>query len=153
MSDFISTLASQAGIDTATAEKGAGALLSSLKGNLSSDVFTQVATAVPNANTLLTGFESLKGSPNTGGLSALAGMGSALFGGQSQGATSLLNNFSTAGFSADTLKMFIPVILGLLKSKLSPEIMTKVESSIPGISSLAGNSLASGLLSKAKSIF
>lgn len=153
MSDFISNLASQAGINSGMAEHGTGALLASLKGNVSADVFSSMLGGIPNASSLMNGFETLKKKSPASSDSPLMNVAGSLLGGQSKAAASLLSNFSTAGFSVDNLKTFLPVIMGLLKSQLSDDVMKQVESNVPGLSVLAGSDAGAGLLSKIKSLF
>ncbi len=154
MSDFISTLASKAGLDTGTAEKGLGALLSTLQQHIPGDAFSQVSSAIPNAGGILSTFQKAAAPAQDSPLGGLMGMAGTLFGSSSPAASTLMTQFSKAGFSMDTVKTFLPVALQLLKDKLSPETMKLVEGAVPGISSLLGNTdIASGVLGKLKNMF
>lgn len=154
MSDFITTLASKSGVNADMARNGTGALLTSLKENLAPDLFQQVTGAIPDASSLMSGFTTAKaGAKTADAASPLANLAGGLLGGSTGAASSLLNNFSVAGFSVDQLKVFMPVVLGLLKSKLSPDVMEKTEKSIPGLSSLLGAGDKGNVLSKVTSLF
>ena len=153
MPDFISSLASKTGLSTAKAEQGLGALLSSLQGNLSSDIFGKVTGAIPGATNMISGFESAAGKAAPSATSALTGLAGSLLGGQSGAAAGLLNNFAKVGFSADTVKSFLPLAVDMLSKNLSPDLMKAVEKGIPGLSSLVGGTDAGGLVSKIKKFF
>jgi len=53
MSDLISTLATQTGIDPATIQKGLGAVLTFLKEHLGGEHFEKVQSAVPGAQGMM----------------------------------------------------------------------------------------------------
>jgi len=150
MSDFISTLASKAGLSTAQAEQGVGALLSSLKGNLPADLFGKVSQAVPNASTIISGFQAAAGKAEPSVMSSLTGLAGSLLGDKAGAAAGLMKNFGQIGFNADTVKAFLPLAMDLLSKKLSPDIMKAVEKQIPALSSLAGGADQGGLLSRLK---
>jgi len=137
MSDFISTLASKSGLDNAMAEKGVGALLSSLKGNLSSDVFSKLSSAIPDGGNILQKFSASTQAADSGAASTLAGLAGGLFKGGSSNALSLVEQFTKAGFSMESIGKFVPVVLSMLQSKLGPDIMKTVEKQIPSLSGLA----------------
>ncbi|MDH4068900.1 MAG: DUF2780 domain-containing protein [Ignavibacteria bacterium] len=129
MTDLIQNLAKSAGIDNSKAEMGLGALLSSVKENVPTDTFSQISSSIPGVGDLLSKFAG--GSKSTGDSGGLMGMAGSLLGGDSKGMTSLISNFSKAGFTMDTAKVFIPVAINLLKDKLSPELMSKVSELVP----------------------
>lgn len=132
MSDFLSTLASQAGIDTGMAQKGVGALLATLQQHVPAEAFSKVSAAIPNASGILSGFQSGSTATKDSGLGGIAGIAGKMLGGDAAVASTLVSQFSKAGFSADAMKAFLPVVLGLLKDKLPPEVMKLVGSVAPG---------------------
>ena len=138
MTDLIQNLAKSAGVDTSMAQKGLGALLSSVKDNVPSDTFSKISSAVPESGNLLSMFQNAaKSSGSGGGMMEAAGN---LLGGDAKGVTSLLSNFTKAGFTMESAKAFIPVAIGLLQKHLSPDLMKKIDESIPGVSGLLGGS-------------
>ena len=153
MADFISDLAAKAGIDASTAQKGVGALLSTLQQHVPSDLYTKVSGAIPNAANLLSTFQSAPAAPKGTGLGDLASLAGSLLGGKSEAASTLISQFSKAGFSMDTAKTFLPLVFTFLKDKLSPDTMKQVENAIPGLSNLLGGVDAGGLLGKVKKFF
>jgi len=152
MSDFISTLASKAGINADMAEKGVGALLATLQKNVPAESFSKVSAAIPNATNLLSAFQS-SSSVDSGGVSTLTNLAGGLLGGKAEAASSVISQFSKAGFSLDSAKAFIPVVLNLLKDKLSPEIMKQIEGGVPGLSSVLGGGDTGGILGNIKKMF
>ncbi|MDH3252601.1 MAG: DUF2780 domain-containing protein [Ignavibacteria bacterium] len=154
MADFISTLASQAGIDTNLAEKGVGALLSTLQKHTPGNVYSEVAGAIPNAGGLLSVFDKAAGSSQATDAGGLAGMvGGILGGGKSDALTMLVGQFSKAGFSMDSAKAFLPVVFGFLKNKVSADAMKGVEQNIPGLGDLLGGGEGSSFLGKISKLF
>jgi uncharacterized protein (DUF2267 family) len=154
MADFISDLASKAGVDPAMAQKGVGALLTTLQKYIPADTYSKVASAIPNASSILSSFQSAPAAQSSGGMSGLAGMAGGLLGGKSEAASTLISQFSKAGFSMDSVKSFLPAALGLLKDKISPDTMKAVEGALPGLSTFMGEAtVGGGLLDKIKKMF
>ena len=154
MADFISSLASQAGIDSGLAAKGVGALLSTLQKHTPDNVYSDVAAVIPNAGSLLSVFNKATGGSQTAGVGGgLAGMlGGLLGGGKSDAMSMLVGQFSKAGFSMDTAKAFLPVLLQFLQTKLSADTMKGVEQSIPGLGDLLGGQ-GNSILGKLSKLF
>ena len=153
MADFISDLAAKAGIDTSLAQKGLGAILTTLQKHVPSDVYSKVSGAIPNAGNLLSAFQSAPAAPKSAGLGDLANLVGGLLGGKSEAASTLLSQFAKAGFSIDTAKTFLPVLFSVLKERLPPETMKQVENTIPGLSNLLGGTDTTGLFGKVKKLF
>ncbi len=153
MADFIGDIAAKAGIDTSMAQKGVGALLSTLQQHVPADLYSKVSGAIPNAGNLLSTFQSAPASAKGTGLGDLTGLAGSLLGGKSEVASTLVSQFSKAGFSLDTAKTFLPLVLTFLQSKLSPDTMKQVETAIPGLSNLPGGADAGGLLGNVKKFF
>ena len=68
MAEFISDLAAKAGIDAGMAQKGVGALLSTLQKYIPSEAYTKVAAVIPNAGGIVSAFQSAPAAPQAGGL-------------------------------------------------------------------------------------
>ena len=153
MADFISDLAAKAGIDGTTAQKGVGAVLSTLQKYVPAEVYSKVSSAIPNAGNLLSTFQSAARSAETSAVSDLSGLAGKLIGGKGEQMTALLSQFSTAGFSLETAKRFLPPLLSYLSQKVSPDTVKQIEQAVPGISQLAGPSEAGGFLGKLSRLF
>ena len=153
MADLLSDLAAKAGIDAGMAQKGVGAVLATLQKQIPADVYSKVAAVIPNAGNILSTFQSAPAPAQGGGLSGLAGLAGGLLGGKSEAASMMISQFSKAGFSMDTAKAFLPVLLGFLQTKLSPETMKQIEGAIPGLTNLLGGADAGGMFGKIKKLF
>jgi len=153
MADLISEVAAKAGIDSGLAQKGMGALLASLQDKLPAGAFSKVSSAVPNAASLVSAFQTSSGSSQQGASPSLGGLVGNLLGGQAESISNIISQFSKAGFTLDSAKAFIPVAIGLLKDKLPPETIKQVENAVPGLSSLLSDKDAGGLLGKVKNLF
>ena len=133
MADFISDLATKAGVSPDLARKGVGAILALFKDKLPAGAFAQVQSAIPNASNLMAGAQAaLQEAPSGGVLGAVGDAVSKLFGG---GAAELASHLTHLGFSADQLKSFLPGVLEFLKNKLPPDVVKQVSAFLPGVGS------------------
>jgi hypothetical protein len=132
MNEFITTLAEKAGLDNLTAEKGLGALLTAIQGNVPNDTFTKISAAIPDAGGILSSFQKIEKAPSDG--ASLLDLAGGILGKNTGALGGLVSQFSKAGFSVDTVKAFIPVVLTLLKDRLSPDLMKQIDSALPGVS-------------------
>ena len=131
MADFISDLATKAGVSPDLARKGVGAVLALFKDKLPAGSFSQVLSAIPNASNLMTDAQAaLKEAPSGGILGAVGDAVSKLFGGS---AAELASQFTHLGFSADQLKRFLPGVLQFLKSKLPADVVKQASALLPGV--------------------
>ena len=129
MADFISDLATKAGVSPDLARKGVGAILALFKDKLPAGTFSQVESAIPNASSLMAGAQAaLQEAPSGGVLGAVGDAVSKLFGG---GAAELASQFTHLGFSADQLKSFLPGVLQFLKSKLPADVLKHASAHLP----------------------
>ena len=126
MADLVSELASKAGVSTEQARKGLGAVLALLKDKLPGNVFSQIQSAVPGAEGLMT---DAKAAPEASGslLDTVKEMAGKLFGGSG----ALASNLSRLGFSAEQGQNFLSTVLDFLKNKLPPDVMDKLSGLIP----------------------
>jgi hypothetical protein len=129
MSDFVSELASKSGIDLEQAKKGLGALLAFFKDKLPEGVFSQIHSAIPNANALI-GAAPAAEAPSGGVLSAVTGLAEKIFGGGD--AAALVSKLTHAGFTPEQLKEFLPKVIEFLKTKLPADVLGKVTGMLPG---------------------
>jgi hypothetical protein len=131
MADFISDLATKAGVSPDLARKGVGAVLALFKDKLPAGIFAQVQSAIPNASNLMTDAQAaLQAAPSSGILGAVGDAVSKLFGGS---AAELASQFTHLGFSADQLKSFLPRVLDFLKSKLPADVVKQASALLPGV--------------------
>jgi hypothetical protein len=130
VADFISDLATKAGVSPDMARMGVGAILALLKEKLPAGSFSHVLSAIPNANNLMTDAQESHEGSGGGVLGAVSAAVSKLVGG---GAAELTNRLSQLGFSADQLKRFLPSVLEFLKSRLPADILKHASTHLPGV--------------------
>jgi uncharacterized protein (DUF2267 family) len=128
MADFISDLATKAGVSPDMARKGVGAILALLKEKLPAGSFSQVLSAIPNANNLMADAQESQEGSGGGVLGAVSAAVSKLVGG---GAAELTNRLSKLGFSAEQLERFLPKVLEFLKSKLPADVLKHASAHLP----------------------
>jgi hypothetical protein len=131
MADPIAELASKSGISLDQAKKGLGTVLSTIKEKLPADMFSQVQSAVPDADNVMASAEAGKESPSRHGvLGAVTDLAGKIFGG-SGGAPAMMGNLQGLGFSADQLQKFLPNVLEFLKARLPANVLEKVSALFP----------------------
>ena len=168
--DLIGQLASQIGIDKATAETLAGALLGGVTDQVKAQVgkaeAQQIEQAIPEmsdwqqtATTALQTGAATDGGPDLGGLlgSALKSIGGEEAGGllgaltgatSTQGgmdAMAVANLLGKLNINPAMASAVAPLILNFLKERLSPELVTKLVSAIPLLTALSSGGLADTL--------
>ena len=153
MTDFISTLADRTGIEPGLAQSGLGALLSMLQERIPHQTFTSVYSSIPNAKGLLNGFQSKSESALPGVGRDFAEQPSGAYGGKPRTATRLVRWFSAAGFSVDTLRVFLPAVFELLRERVSPDVMQQIEGGLPDVTSIFEGPDPRGLMDKFKTMF
>jgi hypothetical protein len=129
VADIISELAARSGISPELAGKGVGAILALVKDKLPANVFSQVQSAVPNADRLMASAQQPQGAPG-GIFSAATGAVGKLFGGGG-GAAEAAGKLAQLGFTPDQLQKFLPNVLEFLKSKLPGDVGKQLSALIP----------------------
>lgn len=111
--DLVTMLVQQLGVTETQAQGGAGSIFHLAKEKLQAQAFDQVASAVPNMDSLLGAAPK-----NTSGLGSLMGGGRSLFGGATgnlEGLATLGSAFSQLGLSPDMVNQFVPIVLSFVK--------------------------------------
>ena len=153
MKELITSLVIQFGFDKNKAENGLGALLITVKKNAPSEVFQNLSSAIPAAESLISVFANQKKSNSSDILESISKMAESLLVGQTKQLSSLIDNFAKAGFSLDSVKQFLPVVFNYLQFKMSADAMTKIYSSIPGLDGLLGIPKSGGMLDNLSKLF
>lgn len=112
--ELLQALTSQLGITEAQAKGGSGLLFKMAKEKLGAGEFSQVASAVPGIDSLISA------APQAGGLGgALGGLASALGGGAGQlaGLAGLASGFKSLNLDSGMLAKFIPVVLSFVQQQ------------------------------------
>ena len=112
------------GATQSQAEGGAGAIFKAAKDNMSTGDYSQLLSAVP-------GIDSLISSAPEG--SGLAGKATSLFGGSSEsmkGTAALADSFSKLGLSPDMIGKYTDIILDFVQSEAGQQTMTLVKNAL-----------------------
>jgi hypothetical protein len=129
MADFISELASKAGVSTDLAKKGVGTLLALLKDHIPAEGFSRIAAAVPGADGMMAAAREDEGKSSGGIVGAVTSMAGKIFGGG--GGAAVVAKLTQLGFAPDQLKSFLPNVLEFFKDKLPADLMKQVSGLIP----------------------
>ena len=113
MLELVQQLVSSTGVSEQQAEGGAGLIMGLLKEQLSSGDFSQLADAVPEADSLIDSAPS--GGGGMGGL--LGSVAGALGGGELGNLAKLAGGFSDLGLDSGMIGKFIPVVLSFIQDK------------------------------------
>jgi hypothetical protein len=153
MNDFVSTLASKAGIDPGNVQSGMGAVLSTLQKFVPTDTFSRFASAIPDSGSMLSEFQHCATSTVSGTASAISGLASALFGGSSEVVSTLMSRLSQAGLSMEMIKRFLPAAAAVLRDRIPAEVLQQVDRSIPGFTSALSAAGSGGMSGKLGGLF
>jgi hypothetical protein len=138
MPELIDKVASQTGLDPETTQKGLGVVLSFIKEHLGEEAFAKVQSFIPQAEAMISTFESSRGASSGGFLGMLSDLASKLLGGQAQEGAKLLAAFSQAGLDPEQIKTFLPRAIEALKNHLPPELVERIMARVPGLAALLG---------------
>jgi hypothetical protein len=139
MSDIVNELATRTGISSDQVQKGLGALLSFLKEHLGDDLFQKLQSALPDASSLVSKFETSPGSADGGLLGAISGLAAKVFGGKAEEGAKLLASLNKLGFDPGQIEAFLPKALEWIKAHLPPDLLEKVMAGLPALAKLAGS--------------
>ena len=120
-SKLIGSLVDTLGVSKEQATGGSGAVFKEAKNNMSSNDYSQLLSAVPGIDSLISA------APEAGGLT---GKASSLLGGSAGSMTGLADSFSKLGLSPDMVNQFVPVILDYVQSEGGQQAMTLLKSAL-----------------------
>jgi len=126
MKELIDSLTQGLGITSTQAEGGAAVLLKAAKDKLGAAEFDSHLGSVPGLSDLLKKAPSAGGGGLGGMLGGLAGA----LGGNAALISSILGGFGKLGLKAEDAKKFVPIIMGFLKTKLGPDVVSKLEKTL-----------------------
>ena len=122
MKELIDSLTQTLGISAAQAEGGAAVLLKAAKDKLGAAEFDSQLGSVPGL------FDLLKKAPASGGgLGGLLGGLAGAIGGNAALISSIVSGFGKLGLKPEDAKRFVPVILGFLRTKVGPDVVSSLE--------------------------
>ena len=120
-SKLIGSLVDTLGVSEEQATGGSGAVFKEAKNNMSPVDYSQLLSAVPGIDSLISA------APQTGGL---AGKASSLLGGSGGSMAGLADSFSKLGLSPDMVNQFVPVILDFVQSEGGQQAMTLLKNAL-----------------------
>jgi hypothetical protein len=128
MKELVDMLTRNLGIDGKQAEGGAAVLFNAAKEKLGSGEFGKLLGNVPGLSDLMHKAPAAGGGGLGGMLGGLAGA----MGGNVGLIANIVSGFGKLGLKADDAKKFVPVILDFLRTKVSPDVVTKLEQTLRG---------------------
>jgi len=130
MADVVSEVSTRTGIPPELVRKGMGAILALLKDKLPANIYSQLQSAIPNAEGLVAAAPAAE--PSSGGvLGAVAAVAGKLLGGSGGDAAALTSSLTQAGFSAEQLEKFLPAVMEFLKGKLPEDTLKQLTGLLP----------------------
>jgi hypothetical protein len=123
--ELIDMLVKQLGVSGTQAEGGAAVLFKAAKDKLGAGEFDKLLGGVPGLGDLL------KKAPATGGgLGGLLGGLAGAVGGNAKLISTVMGGFGKLGLTVDDAKRFAPVIMNFLRSKVGPDVVSKLEQTL-----------------------
>ncbi len=126
MKELIDKLTSSLGVNGAQAEGGAAVLFKAAKEKLGAGEFDKLLGGVPGLGDLMKKAPSGGG----GGLGGLLGGLASAVGGNASLIANVVQGFGKLGLTIDHARKFVPVILDFLKSKVGPDVVSKLEQTL-----------------------
>ncbi|MDW9673373.1 hypothetical protein GOA59_11105 [Sinorhizobium meliloti] len=130
MSELVTRVAENVGIETATAEKAVGMILGFLQREAAEGPVAQMIEAIPGAPELVAQYNG-EGS-NGGGL--LGGLMSAIGGGGGGGVMALGQQLMSQGLGMGEITALAKETIAFAKEKAGDEVVDEVVASVPGLS-------------------
>jgi hypothetical protein len=127
MKELIDSLTKTLGISGTQAEGGAAVLFKAAKDKLGAAAFESQLGSVSGLNDLL---KKAPPSGSGGGFGGLLGGLAGAIGGNAALISTVVGGFSKLGLKADDAKKFVPVILGFLRTKVGPDVVSNLEKTL-----------------------
>ena len=127
MKELIDMLTKNLGVNASQAEGGAGVLFKAAKDKLGGAEFDKLLGGVPGLSDLLKQAPAAGGGGGLGGL--LGGLAGAM-GGNAGLIATIVGGFGKLGLTTDHAKKFVPIILTFLRSKVGPDVVSKLEQTL-----------------------
>ena len=126
MKELIDQLTKNLGISGSQAEGGAAVLFKAAKEKLGGEEFNQLLGGIPGLGDLM------KKAPATGGggLGGMLGSLAGAMGGNAGLIATIVGGFGKLGLKAEDAKKFVPVMLAFLRTKVGPDVVSKLEKTL-----------------------
>jgi hypothetical protein len=125
MKELVDLLSKNLKIDSRQAEGGAAVLFKAAKDKLGGGEFDKLLGGVPGLGDLMK-----KAPAAGGGLGGMLGGLAGAMGGNAGLIATIVGGFSKLGLTTDDAKRFVPVILDFLKSKVGPDVVSRLEKTL-----------------------
>ena len=125
MKELIDMLTRNLNISGTQAEGGAGVLFKAAQDKLGAAEFGKLLGGVPGLSDLMK-----KAPAAGGGLGGLLGGIAGAVGGNAGLIATIVQGFGKLGLKADDAKKFVPVILEFLRTKVGPDVVSKLEKTL-----------------------
>jgi hypothetical protein len=133
MADFLSELASKAGLEGDQAHQGVGAVLAMLKERLDPAAFAHLQNAIPNSKDMLSRCEDTMVSAGGGVLAAVKSAAGKLLGGEQDPAAALASRCASAGLTPEHLRSLLPKLHEMLAGKVPPHVLDQIKKHVPAV--------------------
>ena len=127
MKELIDQLTKSLGVSAAQAEGGAAVLFKAAKDKLGGEEFGKLLGGVPGLGDLMK-----KAPAAGGGLSGMLGGLAGAMGGNAGLIATIVGGFSKLGLKPEDAKKFAPVIMGFLRTKVGPDVVSRLEQTLRG---------------------
>lgn len=125
MKELVDQLTRNLGVNATQAEGGAAVLFKAARDKLGGDEFGKLLGGVPGLSELLQ-----KAPASGGGFGGLLGGLAGAVGGNAGLIATIVGGFGKLGLTTDHAKKFVPVILEFLKTKVGPDVVSKLEQTL-----------------------
>jgi hypothetical protein len=123
MHELIASLTKQLSVDERQAEGGAAILFKAARDKLGAAEFTRMLGGVRGLDALIGKAPASRPGGLLGGLASLAGGNAAIL-------ANVVSGFSKLDLTTDHAQKFVPVILGYLRTKVDPAVVTRLEEAL-----------------------
>jgi hypothetical protein len=127
MKELIDQLTKSLGVSAAQAEGGAAVLFKAARDKLGGEEFGKLLGGVPGLGDLMK-----KAPAAGGGLSGMLGGLAGAMGGNAGLIATIVGGFSKLGLKPEDAKKFAPVIMGFLRTKVGPDVVSRLEQTLRG---------------------
>jgi len=127
MRELIDSLTKGLGISGNQAEGGAAVLFKAAKDKLGAAEFDSLLGSVPGLHDLM---KKAPASGAGGGFGGLLGGLAGAMGGNAAAIATVLGGFGKLGLKAEDAKKFVPVILEFLRTKVGPDVVSRLEKTL-----------------------
>jgi len=125
MKELTDMLTKKLGVNATQAEGGAAVLFKAAKDKLGSEEFGKLLGGVPGLNDLMK-----KAPAPGGGFGGLLGGLAGAIGGNAALISTIVGGFGKLGLTAEDARRFAPVMSEYLKTKVPPDVVSKLETTL-----------------------